>query len=317
MEINVRLGLIGLGNMGMACARRLLEAGYELHVNDSDPMRLAAMASLGASAVAGARHVGDAADLVLLSLPTPEVVAEVANELVQGDRVRIVVDLSTTGPEATMNLATRCSSSGVALISSPVSGGPLAAQNGRLAVMASGDRVSFSLVEPVLKALGDKVFYLGTDPSLGQTIKLINNALYASSMVSSCEALVYGVKAGLDPRLMLDVINSSSGRSFVTQERIPQCVLDRSFPVRFTTELLLKDVRMCVEQAERAGVPMFVIPVIRQFLAFAVTQGDGAKDNVATIRHFEQWAGVRFGEDPSDRASAGERTIARNAEEHQ
>jgi 3-hydroxyisobutyrate dehydrogenase len=118
-------------------------------------------------------------------------------------------------------------------------------------------------------------------------------------MVASAEALVYGVKAGLDPQMMLDVINVSSGRSYATMERIPQCVLDRSFPVRFTTELLHKDVKMCIEDAERIGAPMAVCPSARQFLAFAITQGDGAKDNVHTIRHFEEWAGVQVGAAPA------------------
>jgi 3-hydroxyisobutyrate dehydrogenase len=98
---------------------------------------------------------------------------------------------------------------------------------------------------------------------------------------------------------MLDVINVSSGRSFATLERIPQCVLDRNFPVRFTTELLHKDVKMCIDEAEKLGAPMMVSPAARQFLAFAMTQGDGDKDNVFPIRHFEQWAGVQFGKKPA------------------
>ena len=99
---------------------------------------------------------------------------------------------------------------------------------------------------------------------------------------------------------MLDVINVSSGRSFATMERIPQCVLDRSFPLRFTTELLHKDIKMCIDEAEKIGVPMFVNPATKQFLSFAISQGDGGKDNVYPIRHFEQWAGVEFGKKPSN-----------------
>jgi 3-hydroxyisobutyrate dehydrogenase len=100
--------------------------------------------------------------------------------------------------------------------------------------------------------------------------------------------------------MMLDVINVSSGRSFATMERIPQCVLDRSFPIRFTTELLHKDIKMCIDEAEKIGAPMLVNPATRQFLAFAISQGDGQKDNAYPIRHFEQWAGVEFGKKPQD-----------------
>jgi 3-hydroxyisobutyrate dehydrogenase len=186
----------------------------------------------------------------------------------------------------------------IVLIGAPVSGGTANAEKGTLAVMAAGPEAAFHAVEPLLRAIGKNIFYLGADPSLGQTLKIINNTLYATSMIASCEALVYGVKAGLDAQTMLDVINASSGRSFATLERIPQCVLDRSFPVRFTTALLHKDVKMCMDEAEKLGVPMHVNPAARQFLAFAISQGDGDKDNVFPIRHIEAWAGAQFGAKP-------------------
>jgi 3-hydroxyisobutyrate dehydrogenase len=164
--------------------------------------------------------------------------------------------------------------------------------------MAAGDTEAFKKAEPILNIIGKNIFFFGEDPSLGQTMKIINNTLYATSMLASCEALVYGVKAGLDSKTMLDVLNVSSGRSFATLERIPQCALDRSFPVRFTTELLHKDIKMCLDEAEKIGAPMFINQNARQFLAFAMTQGDGPKDNLFPMRHFEEWAGVQFGKKP-------------------
>jgi 3-hydroxyisobutyrate dehydrogenase len=113
--------------------------------------------------------------------------------------------------------------------------------------------------------------------------------------VASCETLVYGAKAGLDAKTMLDVINVSSGRSFITQEKMPQCVLTREFPTRFTTDLLHKDIKLCVEEAEKLGVPMTVSPAARQFLSFAIGQGDGPKDYANIIKHIEGWAGAEFG----------------------
>ncbi len=199
----------------------------------------------------------------------------------------------------TKEIAPLLAARGIAFVSAPVSGGTVAAEKGTLAIMAAGGEAVFRTLEPLLRILGKNIFYLGADPSLGQTMKIINNTLYAVSMVASSEALVYGVKAGLDARAMLDVINVSSGRSFATLERIPQCVMDRSFPVRFTTALLHKDVKMCIDDAERIGAPMVVSPIARQFLAFALSQGDGAKDNVYTLRHFEEWAGVQVGEAPN------------------
>jgi 3-hydroxyisobutyrate dehydrogenase len=294
------LGLIGLGNIGVHFGTRLLAAGYELAVYDRDPAAIDRLVVKGARPTSDARALASEVELVLLCLPVPAVVAKVATEVCEGSAVRTVIDLSTTGPSVTKEVAALFEARGIAFIGAPVSGGTVAAEKGTLSIMPAGAEATFREVEPYLRVLGKNIFYLGEDPSLGQTMKIINNTLYATSMVASCEALVYGVKAGLDPKTMLDILNVSSGRSFATLERIPQCVLDRGFPVRFTTELLHKDIKMCLDEAEKIGATMVVSPAARQFLAFAISQGDGDKDNVYPIRHFESWAGVQFGQKPSD-----------------
>lgn len=294
-----KIGLIGVGNIGVHFGTRLLVAGYELLVHDCSVAAQDRLAAKGATILASARDVASQAEIVLLCLPLPRTVADVVAEVAQGTAVKIVVDLSTTGPSVTHEIDAVLRQRNIALIGAPVSGGTVAAEKGTLAVMPAGPESAYRTVEPLLRVIGKNLFYLGADPSLGQTMKIINNTLYATSMVASEEALVYGVKAGLDAKTMLDVINVSSGRSFATLERIPQCVLDRSFPVRFTTELLHKDVKMCLAEAEKLGVPMQVNPATRRFLAFAISQGDGDKDNVYPIRHIEQWAGVQVGRQPT------------------
>jgi 3-hydroxyisobutyrate dehydrogenase len=137
-------------------------------------------------------------------------------------------------------------------------------------------------------------------------MKIVNNTLCAVSIVASCETLVYGAKAGLDPQTMLDVINVSSGRSFATQEKIPQCIVNREFPTRFTTDLLHKDIKLCMEEAEKLGVPMTVSPAARQFLAFAISQGDGPRDYANIIRHIEGWAGQEFGQAAGETSETSE-----------
>lgn len=296
----MKLGLIGVGNIGQHFANRLLAAGHELVVHDRSAEAQARIVAHGATGADSVAALAEQTAIVLLCLPMPAVVAEVGAEIAKTKGVRILVDLSTTGPSITKVVEAELAEHGIAMIGAPVSGGTVAAEKGTLAVMAAGPKAIFDEIEPVLRVIGKNVFYLGVDPSLGQTTKIINNTLYATSMVASCEALVYGVKAGLDPKALLDVINVSSGRSFATLERIPQCVLDRSFPVRFTTELLHKDIKMCIDEAEKLGVPMSVNPAARQFLAFAITQGDGQRDNVYPIRHIEQWAGVEFGSAKAD-----------------
>lgn len=294
----MKIGLIGVGNIGVHFATRLLAAGHELLVQDRNAAAMDRLVAKGAIAAAGARELASQVEIVLLCLPMPRIVADVAAEVAQGSAVRIVVDLSTTGPSVTHEVDALLRQRNIALLGAPVSGGTANAAAGTLSVMPAGPEAAYRTVEPLLRVIGRNIFYLGTDPSLGQTMKIINNTLYATSLIASSEALVFGVKAGLDPKTMLDVLNVSSGRSFATLERIPQCVLDRSFPVRFTTSLLHKDVKMCMDEAERLGVPMQVNPVARQFLAFAISQGDGEQDNATTIRHIERWAGVEFGAKP-------------------
>lgn len=294
----MKVGLIGAGNIGQHFATRILAAGHELVIFDLNKDVLSRFKALGAEVATSVTDLASRVSDVYLCLPVPAAVQSVVAEAIKGSTIKILIDLSTTGPSITKEVHDVLSQRGIAFVSAPVSGGTVAAQHGTLAVIAAGDTEAFKTAEPILKVIGKNIFFLGEDPSLGQTMKIINNTLYATSMLASCEALVYGVKAGLDSKTMLDVLNVSSGRSFATLERIPQGALDRNFTVRFTTELLHKDIKMCLDEAEKIGAPMFINQNARQFLAFAMTQGDGPKDNLFPIRHFEEWAGVQFGKKP-------------------
>ena len=294
----MKVGLIGVGNIGQHFAARMLAAGQQLVVFDLSEEALKRCQDQGAEIADNVVSLASQVEIVFLCLPMPASVKTVTTQAMAGKSIRCLIDLSTTGPSATKEVADQLSSRGISFVSAPVSGGTVAAKHGTLAVMAAGDEATYQAIEPILKIIGKNIFYLGDDPTMGQTMKIINNTLYATSMLASCEALVYGVKAGLDPQTMLDVVNVSSGRSFATMERIPAAALDRSFPVRFTTELLHKDIKMCLDEAEKIGAPMMVNQAARQFLAFLLTQGYGSKDNVASMQQFEQWAGVQFGKVP-------------------
>ena len=295
----MKVGLIGLGNMGYHFGSRLLAAGHDLVVFDNSPAALERLREKGAKVAASPRALADQVELVMLCLPMPTIVESVVcaeDGVMHGQAVRVIVDLSTTGPSVTDAVASQAAAHQIEWIGSPVSGGTIGAEKGTLTLMASGPEAAFKSAEPVLQVLGKNIFYLGAAPSLGQTMKIVNNTLCAVSIVASCETLVYGAKAGLDPQTMLDVINVSSGRSFATQEKIPQCIVNREFPTRFTTDLLHKDIKLCMEEAEKLGVPMTVSPAARQFLAFAISQGDGPRDYANIIRHIEGWAGQEFGQ---------------------
>jgi 3-hydroxyisobutyrate dehydrogenase len=282
-------------------AARLLAAGHQVVAHDVTPAAVEALAALGAEVAGSVAAVADAVEAVLVSLPTPAVVEQVLigeGGLIGGSAVRTVVDLSTTGPAVSERVSAALRVRGIALVDAPVSGGVTGAEAGALAVMASGDPAAFGAVRPLLEVIGSNIFYLGPQPGQGQTMKIVNNMMCAAAAVSAFEALVLGSKAGLEAQIMLDVINVSSGRSFATEVKIPQCIADRGFPMRFSTELLHKDVTLCIQEAERLGVPMWVNQTVRQFLGFGVSQGLGQRDYAELIKLIEQWAGAEFGAAP-------------------
>jgi 3-hydroxyisobutyrate dehydrogenase-like beta-hydroxyacid dehydrogenase len=280
--------------MGGPMAGRLLDAGFELAIHDVDEAALAPLLARGARAARSPQEVASIAETVLASLPTPWVVRDVAlgaYGVVAGSTVKAFVDLSTTGPRVATEIAQGLAAKGIVAVDAPVSGGVSGAQAGTLAVMVSSPSQWFARLEPMLRVFG-KVFLVGSRPGMGQTMKLANNLLSATALAITSEALVMGVKAGLDPKVMLDVINAGSGRNSATQEKFPRSVLPRTFDFGFTHELLHKDVELCLDEAEALGVPMWVGSAVCQLLALAkVTQGKTA-DITTIVRCVEQWAGV-------------------------
>jgi 3-hydroxyisobutyrate dehydrogenase-like beta-hydroxyacid dehydrogenase len=288
------LGFIGVGRMGNPMAGRLIDAGHKLTIFDTNRAATAPLAARGTVSAASVRELAAAVETVIVSLPTPDIVREVAlgeNGIASGGRVKTLIDLSTTGPRMTQAIAAGLNAKGIALIDSPVSGGVSGAQKGTLAVMAACERALFERFEPVLKVFG-KVFYIGARPGMGQTMKLANNLLSATAMAISSEAIVMGVKAGLDPQVMVDVINSGSGRNTATQDKFPRSVLPRSFDYGFATGLMYKDVKLCLVEAEALGVQMWVGAAVRQLWQFANAELGPASDFTAIVKCIEDWAGV-------------------------
>jgi 3-hydroxyisobutyrate dehydrogenase-like beta-hydroxyacid dehydrogenase len=208
-----KIGFIGLGRMGGPMSLRLISAGFDLVVFDTNSDAQAPQKSAGAAVGSSPKDVFDSVDLAFVSLPTPDIVEKVVlGNVEQGSRVKTVVDLSTSGPGMATRVSRGLEPYGVGWIDAPVSGGIAGAKKGTLAVMASGPRASFEIAEPLLKNFG-KVFFVGEKAGLAQVAKLGNNLLAAAAMVISSEALVMGVKAGIDPKIMLDIINAGSGRN--------------------------------------------------------------------------------------------------------
>jgi 3-hydroxyisobutyrate dehydrogenase-like beta-hydroxyacid dehydrogenase len=294
------LGFIGVGDMGGPMASRLLDAGYTLFIHDVRREATAPLAARGATVLDSAKAVADAVKTVIVSLPTPDVVRAVAigdNGIIHGSSVRQYVDLSTTGAVMAVQISTALKEKGIEALDSPVSGGVRGAEAGTLALMVSGAKAFYEDMLPVFAAIGKNPFYLGEAPGLGQTMKLTNNYLSATANIATAEAMVMGVKAGLDPKIMVDVFNASSGRNDSTMNKVPNSILNRRFDKSMKQRLLYKDVRLCMAEAEALDMPMWLGNAVKQVLAFAVSQGSGDEPSVALIKYLEDWTGVTVGEE--------------------
>jgi 3-hydroxyisobutyrate dehydrogenase-like beta-hydroxyacid dehydrogenase len=290
------LGFIGLGRMGGPMAGRLLDAGHALTVFDTSEDAIRSLVAQGAIGAGSAAEVASAAEIVLASLPTPDVVHEVAlgeRGVAQGSRAKILIDLSTTGPGVASRVASGLAERGIQAVDAPVSGGVTGAREGTLAVMLSCPEAILETVRPIAQTFG-KTFYVGEKPGLAQVVKLGNNMLSAAALVASAEALAMGVKAGVDPQVMLDVINAGSGRNSATQDKFPRAILPGTFDFGFATGLLYKDVRLCVDEAEALGVPMLLGALVRQMLAVTQAKFGAASDFTSMAKVVEEWAGVEI-----------------------
>ncbi|HXP88777.1 MAG TPA: NAD(P)-dependent oxidoreductase [Bryobacteraceae bacterium] len=292
------LGFAGVGRMGGRMARRLVDAGYKLFIFDTNAAAMEPLLAAGAQRVESPAALASAAEIVLVSLPTPPVVEAVAlgpDGIIAGSRVKIFVDTSTTGSVYAKRVAAGLAAKGIVAADAPVSGGLKGAEQGTLAVMLSCPQEARAVLEPVLSHLG-KVFHVGTEPGQGQTMKLLNNLLSAAAMAISSEAVVMGVKAGLDPRQIVDVLNSGTGRNSATVDKFPRFIIPRTFNLGFALGLLNKDVRLCMAEADALGVPMIVGSAVRQLLAIATASEGEDGDMTEIVKPVERWAGVEVSE---------------------
>lgn len=286
------IGFIGLGKMGSPIATRLLGLTRQLTVFDVREAAVERLVTSGGTAAKQVAEVADRCEVVFMSLPQPEIVAEVAlgpNGVQGGSKTKILIDLSTTGPRTTARIAEGLAGHGIELVDAPVSGGLAGAINGTLAVMVAGAASPVQRVHELLARIGN-VFHVGTRPGLGQTMKLCNNLLSATALAISSEAMVVGVKAGLDPQMMLDVINAGSGRNSATQDKFPRSILNRRFDFGFTTGLMYKDVKLYMEEAEHLGVLTWIAPAVRQLWLQASVELGPQSDFTAIVRCIERLA---------------------------
>lgn len=251
---DMRIGFIGLGNMGGRMATCITSTGRDLVGYDPVSSNISAA---GAQPVSDAGAVAESADIILLSLPKSAVVESVMlgeTGVVQHLRPgQIVVDLSTSAPASTRMIATAVATTGASYLDAGISGGAAAAEKGQLVLMVGGDEQVLEQARPALDYFAAKIFHVGQSGA-GHTTKLINNFLNAVTLSATAEAMVAGKKAGLDLEVLLDVINNSSGVSFASLNRFPKIITGDYLKGGLTNSLMMKDVMAYVELTTDLGV---------------------------------------------------------------
>jgi 3-hydroxyisobutyrate dehydrogenase-like beta-hydroxyacid dehydrogenase len=297
----MEIGFIGLGNMGLPIARRLIETHHDVIVFDRHSAAMQRVVALGAQSARSCKEVADRTETVMASLPSPSAsldVATGAGGVIEGSRVKRYIDLSTVGSRTSVQVHELLAQRNIAALDSPVSGGVSGAEKGALALMVSGPRNEFDVIRSTLDTIG-RPFYIGEKPGSAQTMKLANNILAANVLVATAEVVVMGVKAGLDPAVMIDVLNAGSGATSASRDKFPRAILPRTFDYGFATGLMLKDVRLYLEEAKALGVPVDVAEVIGRLWEAAARDEGPDSDFTAVIKPFEKAADVTVGGSPA------------------
>ena len=287
------VGYLGLGNMGHPMAMRIAGAGHKLLVFDINKEVLIDFRERQISIAESIRDLADKADIIICSLPSNEIIREAvigSEGLVTGNRVKTYINACTTGSNFASEISDELLKNGIATLEAPISGGPPGARDGTLSIMASGPLKVYKEVKPVLESYGKKLVFCGEKPGLAQVLKLANNILFATSIFATTEAIAMGVKAGLDPSLMLDAIQSGTGRNATVDLVMPNSVLSRSFDFGATIGILMKDVNLALEEGEKQGVPQPVSQQVRQMMLLAMHQGWEQRDLSELVKLVENWS---------------------------
>jgi 3-hydroxyisobutyrate dehydrogenase len=299
MNSALRIGFVGIGNMGWPMAARLLRAGFPTVIADARKEQEAAfLHEVGGSRADGLAALASDADVVVTILPTSAVVAGVVEEMVPALRPgTVVIEMSSGVPTVTKRLAAQVAARGGAMIDAPVSGGVVRATTGELAIMVGGDDAVVARVRPVLEAMGSTILRTGGIGS-GQAMKALNNLVSAAGFLIGIEALLAGQAFGLDPAVMVDVLNASTGMNNSTQKKFRQFVLSRKFDSGFGLDLMVKDLSTALEVAREGGVPAPLAALCRELWAAAARQLGPGQDHTAMARFSELLAGTELGAQP-------------------
>jgi 3-hydroxyisobutyrate dehydrogenase-like beta-hydroxyacid dehydrogenase len=292
-----KVGFIGLGAMGGPMALNLMKHGFSLVVHDIDPKKLEPAAAMGAAVAQSPEAVAATAERTISMVETTDQAEAVIigeHGIINGAGPgHIVLCMSTIDPFAARRFADRLAERGIAMLDAPVSGGTVRAKSGELSVIVGGAPETYAACEDLFRAMGKNLFHVGP-LGLGLAMKLVNNMLGQVSTVAIAEALVFGVKAGLDPHKIYEVIRVSTGSSVQFENRVPR-MLRRDFTPGGTIDISYKDQDLETSFAKRLGVPLLLANLTQQVYQMARAQGLNKEDGSAIIKVFEEFAGVKIG----------------------
>jgi 3-hydroxyisobutyrate dehydrogenase len=296
-----RIGYVGLGVMGGALARRLLRE-HKLTVFDLSPERCAEFAALGATVVGSPAEVGAASDVVLTCLPTSAQVRDVIfgdnHGLIRGLRPGgLIVDQTSGATAATRAMAAELEGTGIELIDAPVSGGPQGADAGTIAIMVGGTGEQFARVAPVLTVISPNTAHVGP-LGAGHTLKAVNNMMSAANRLLAFEAVAIAAANGLDPTIVVDMINKSSGRNNASMTVFPNNIFTDNFEARFTMALMEKDVALAAELAGNGFGHLTLTPLILRNYRMGIERFGRNGDIHDLLRFYEEAAGAKIAKKP-------------------
>ena len=291
-----RVAVIGIGNMGWPMAANLLNAGFDVAVADAGPERAAQFQrEVGGTGHPEAATAVASADAVVTMLPTSKQVAavieQVSPHLAPGT---LIVEMSSGIPGVTRQLAEQLAANGIAMIDCPVSGGVPRAKTGQLAILAGGADADLDRADPLLRAMGSSIHRCG-GIGAGQAMKALNNLVSAGGFLIAAEALLIGQRFGLDPDLMVDVLNASTGMNNSTQKKFKPFVLSRSFDSGFGLDLMAKDLGIALEVGRDTATPTPFAALCREMWASAAALLGPGQDHTAIAQLSEKLSGSVLG----------------------
>jgi len=292
---NLQVGFIGLGAMGMGMAKSLLRAGLVVNGYDINPTAVTQFTEAGGGGATTVAEAATGADVLVIVVLNADQVTDVlfgkgaaADALAAGS---VVMVCSTVSPTFAKQTAAKLAERGLLMLDTPISGGTARAAEGKLSIMVSGPEETIAKAQPVLSAMAANIYHMGAEPGLGSTMKLVNQILAGSQIALAAEAMAFGVRAGLDPHQIYEVISNSAGNSFMFQNRVPH-ILNNDYTPHSAVDIWVKDLGIVLETGKELRFPLFFAALAHQLFLSASAAGHGRLDDAAVVKVFEQLTGV-------------------------